>query len=252
MKKISRSTLLYKRVFPVFWFGFLAVRRDRFHARTNVWRAVDFWPVPCFMAVVGVVIMKKFVWDLMDEVQDGGDDLLVRRGGDEERIPLSNIMNVNITLHMNPQRINLRLVKPGRFGSEVSFSPVTRFGFNRFAKNAVAEDLIVRVLPGEDPARLTRLVTSSSPSSAASLAASRVGLARYGRARLGPAGPLAFAAIDVRNQRIFLARHSTATHAAGRCSAIADRPRPPALRRHARSHAAEPARSGIGSRPRRD
>ena len=45
---------------------------------------------------------------------------------------------------MNPQRITLRLVKPGRFGPEISFTPVTRFGFNRFAKNPVAEDLMVR------------------------------------------------------------------------------------------------------------
>ena len=45
---------------------------------------------------------------------------------------------------MNPPRITLRLVKSGRFGSEVSFLPVTGLRINRFAKNPIAEDLTVR------------------------------------------------------------------------------------------------------------
>jgi len=145
MEKISRSTLLYKRLFPVFWFGFLAfiVATGFTHGPMAAEQWI-FLLIPCFLAVVGVVIMRRFIWDLMDEVHDGGDYLLVRKGSEEERIALSNIMNVNVTLHMNPQRITLRLVKPGRFGPEISFTPVTRFGFNRFAKNPVAEDLMVR------------------------------------------------------------------------------------------------------------
>jgi len=145
MKKISRSTLLYKWLFPVLWFGFLAffiaTGLTRGRMESDQW---IFFLIPCVVGVVGFVIMRKFVWDLMDEVQDGGDYLLVRKGSEEQRIPLSNIMNVNITLHVNPQRITLRLVEPGRFGPEVSFTPLTRFGFFRLAKNPIAEDLIVR------------------------------------------------------------------------------------------------------------
>ena len=32
--------------------------------------------MPCFMAVVGFVLFKKLLWDLVDEVHDGGDYLL--------------------------------------------------------------------------------------------------------------------------------------------------------------------------------
>ena len=102
-------------------------------------------------AVIGFFLMKKLIWSLVDEVHDGGDYRLVRKGGDEERVPLSNIMNVNASTNMNPPRVTLRLVKPGRFGSEVSFVLPRRFSFNPFAKHPVVEDLIVRV----DKARRT-------------------------------------------------------------------------------------------------
>jgi len=77
---------------------------------------------------------------------------VVRNGSEEERIPLGNIMNVSASTNTNPPRITLRLVRPGRFGADVSFSPSSRISFNPFAKNPVAEDLIVRV----DKARLGR------------------------------------------------------------------------------------------------
>lgn len=156
MKKISSgSTVFYKKVFPLIWFGFLvffvvtAVAGGA--VRDGQW---VFLVVPCFMAVFGFFLMKKLVWDLADEVYDCGDYLLVRNGNEEERISLSNIMNVSASSNMNPPKITLRLVHPGRFGSGVSFSPPSRISFNLFAKNAVAEDLMVRV----DMARLRRAV----------------------------------------------------------------------------------------------
>lgn len=101
-----------------------------------------------FLSLMGLtvfLILRKFVWDLADEVYDCGDHLLVRRRGKEEIVTLSNVMNVNAVTYMNPPRITLRLVQPGKFGSEISFSPVGQAMLNPFAKNPVAEDLIVRV-----------------------------------------------------------------------------------------------------------
>jgi hypothetical protein len=147
MKKISSgSTAFYKKVFPLVWFGFLG-----FFVVTTVTRDTladgqwAFLIIPSLMAVFGFILMKKLVWDLVDEVHDGGDFLVVKNGDEEERIPLSNVMNVSASTNMNPPRITLRLVNPGKFGSEVSFSPASRISFNPFAKNPVAEDLIVRV-----------------------------------------------------------------------------------------------------------
>ena len=147
MKKISSgSTRFYKKVFPLAWYGFLAffvvTAVTGGAIRDGQWM---FLIMPCFMAVIGFLVMKKLVWDLMDEVHDCGDSLLVRNGSDEERIPLSNIMNVNVSTNTNPPRITLRLVRPGRFGTDVAFYPASKMSFNPFAKNPVAEDLIVRV-----------------------------------------------------------------------------------------------------------
>jgi hypothetical protein len=101
--------------------------------------------VPAVMAVFGYLLMKKLLWDLADEVLDGGDFLIVRTRNQEERVPLSNIMNVSTSILVNPPRVTLRLISPGKFGNEISFSPATPFSFNLFARNVVAEDLIIRV-----------------------------------------------------------------------------------------------------------
>jgi hypothetical protein len=146
MKISSGSTAFYKKVFPLLWFGFLVVFVAVGLGQGGV--RDQWWPMIALaicMAVFGFFLMKKLVWDLVDEVHDGGDFLVIRKGGEEERVPLSNIMNVSASTNMNPARITLRLVKPGRFGSEVSFALPARFSFNPFAKHPVVDDLIVRV-----------------------------------------------------------------------------------------------------------
>lgn len=154
MKKISsRTTTLHKRVFPLIWFGFLAVFVTTAIANGAILEGHwEFLAMPVVMAAFGFFLMKKLAWDLMDEVFDCGDALVVKKDGEEERIPLSNIMNVNASTHMNPPRVTLRLVNAGRFGSEVTFSPPAKFSFNPFAKNPLIDELIVRV----DRARLKR------------------------------------------------------------------------------------------------
>lgn len=148
----SKNLFLTKKLFPLVWFGFLAF----FLITTIAGRAYEESPIfliaPCVMAVFGYIIMKKLVWDLVDEVHDCGDSLLIKNRGAEERVPLTNIVNVSASTNMNPPRITLRLVHPGKFGHEISFSPAVPFSLNPFAKNPVAEDLIVRV----DKARSNR------------------------------------------------------------------------------------------------
>ena len=94
----SKMTFFYKRIFPVIWFGFLAVF---FLIALVQGLAADpisnlpFLIVPVVMAIVGYQIMKKMSFGLVDEVFDLGDALLVRNGGQEERIALADIKNVN-------------------------------------------------------------------------------------------------------------------------------------------------------------
>jgi hypothetical protein len=143
MKKISSgNTRFMKNIFPVLWFGILAlVIAGAIFGKAPL-------PVllgPLFMAALGFVLMKGMIWDLADEVYDCGDSLLVENGGQQDRVPLSNIMNVSATTLTNPPRITLRLIVPGAFGDEIVFSPVKRIRLNPFAKNEIAEDLILRV-----------------------------------------------------------------------------------------------------------
>lgn len=146
MTKISsKFTFFHKKLFPLIWFGFLAsfifgALKDRIYEKAPL--AII---VPCIMIVFGIFIMKKLVWNLADEVFDCGEFLLIRKSDREEKVSLSNIMNVSASTSMNPQRITLKLVQPGMLGAEISFSPVTPFIINPFAKNKLAEDLIVRV-----------------------------------------------------------------------------------------------------------
>ncbi|MGZ5036261.1 MAG: hypothetical protein ACXWG1_09475 [Usitatibacter sp.] len=148
----SKRTWFLKRVFPVLWFGVLAIVLAVGLVAGLPRTQMGFIAMPLLMMAVGAFVMKKFIFDLADEVFDCGDALLVRKAGKEERIALSNIINVGMSVATNPPRLTLRLDKPGRFGNEVVFSPETPMRLDPFAKNRIAEDLMVRV----DRARVDR------------------------------------------------------------------------------------------------
>jgi hypothetical protein len=137
-------TFVSKRVFPVVWFGFLAIfiasavaamRGQNFQAA--------FLLIPIAMALFGYFLMKKLVWDLVDEVWDDGAELVVKNKGQVERVPFGNIMNVSYTWMTNPARVTLRLRNPGVLGKEISFSPPARL--IPFSRSPIVDDLIVRV-----------------------------------------------------------------------------------------------------------
>jgi hypothetical protein len=97
--------------------------------------------------VVAAVCWWFFVADLADEVEDHGDSLLVRRGDVEEKVLLTNIMQVKDSGRGDSPRIVLRLIVPGKFGRQIAFMPKQEAGwsFNPFAKTEVGKDLIERV-----------------------------------------------------------------------------------------------------------
>jgi hypothetical protein len=98
--------------------------------------------VPVFMAAIGYLMMKHMIFNLADEVLDAGDALIVRFGSEQERIPLSEIINISYTYMQNPSRVTLTLRTPSRFGKEVSFMPPQRFF--PFAKSPIVAELIER------------------------------------------------------------------------------------------------------------
>ena len=142
----SRGIFIGKVIFPLFWFGFLGVFLVIVITQGAYHKSPVFLIQPLLMAGIGYVLMRKLIWNLADEVLDGGDFLLVRKGRITERVPLANIINVSASIMTNPPHITLRLAQPGSLGSEITFTPQSAFlRLNPFARNPIAEELIVRV-----------------------------------------------------------------------------------------------------------
>lgn len=145
MKKISSTTtFLNKRIFPIFWFGFLSL-----FFCVGVFIDGDdgpgimFFVMPIVMAVFGFFIMKIFIFDLIDEVYDQGDFLIFKNSNEEVRVYLRDIKNVNYQVMMNPARVTISVRHNTNFGSEISFSP--KISIIPFKKNKDIEDLIDRI-----------------------------------------------------------------------------------------------------------
>jgi hypothetical protein len=156
----SGKTWIHKKGFPIAWFGFLAVFVVIVTVSGAVAENLLFLVVPLAMAAFGFILFKTLVGDLVDEVLDDGDDLVVRNRGEEERIALADIMNVNASTFTNPPRVTLRLRYQSRFGDEITFTPEMPFTLNPFStKNPVAEELILRI----DRARSDRAGLRSAP-----------------------------------------------------------------------------------------
>lgn len=144
----SRNTFFQKRVLPPLLFGVLALGVVVPFVLTRASRNAPPWPVfvvPAAVMVIIYAVLKKLVFDLADEVVDEGDALRVRFGDEEERIPLSEIINLSYSGITNPPRITLTLRSAGRFGREVSFSPQQGFLSPLFRPNPLVSDLIERV-----------------------------------------------------------------------------------------------------------
>lgn len=145
MKKISASGMFVtKRLLPALWFGALALFMV-WAISQGVLETDPFFMVgPLLMVLVGYGYLKFRVRDLVDEVIDCGDSLLVRNGGDEVRVSLSDLMNVNFDTRGRMPRITLRVKHATRLGSEIAFTPKASFSLNPFYKNPIAENLIAR------------------------------------------------------------------------------------------------------------
>lgn len=146
MKKLtSKSTFFSKRIFPACWFGFLGlfVLIPLFGSRKENGPDVVFIIFPIITAAFGYFIMKKFVFDLADEVYDEGESLLIRNKGKEVRVNLKDIKNVSYAPMMNPPRVTLSIRYSTKLGDELSFAPPV--SWNPFRKNKDIAELIDRI-----------------------------------------------------------------------------------------------------------
>ena len=141
MRRISSDwTFFYKRVFPLLWFGFLVVFVGIGVVNGQGPLVVI---VPIAMIGFGYFIMQKLVFDLVDEVCDDGDALVVKNRGQEQRIALADIKNVNYSPFISPPRVTLSLRRPTVFGEQITFCAPVRLV--PFSQSPVIADLIERV-----------------------------------------------------------------------------------------------------------
>ncbi|MBN1364736.1 MAG: hypothetical protein JW976_08030 [Syntrophaceae bacterium] len=125
MKKLSsNSTFFYKKIFPAMWFGFIVffVWVGFFVDGKDKIPDIMIVLFPVIMALVGYLVMKNLIFDLMDEVYDEGSSLLFKNKGKSVRINLADIKNVSYTILINPPRVTLSLRCKTEFGDEITFS----------------------------------------------------------------------------------------------------------------------------------
>ena len=153
-----KTTFFYKRIFPVLFFGVVAML-----FLVGLFRVVDSDPilylpfviVPVLMGIFSYQYIKKFSYNLVDEVLDVGDALLVRSGGREERIALADITNVNYLPYGNPSQVSLSLRRPSVFGDTIVFCGPTRF--MPLSSDPIIEKLIHRIdAARQDAGRMER------------------------------------------------------------------------------------------------
>jgi hypothetical protein len=124
----SRSTFLFKRIFPILslaiplifcpYIGLIVASRP-----PNAFPIVSCLVLPLLLAAFGYWGMKKSVFNVADEVLDAGNALVVRRGGQEERIAFSDIKNVSYKPQTRswPANVTLSMERPTAFGDSISF-----------------------------------------------------------------------------------------------------------------------------------
>ena len=147
MRRISSQwTFFYKFIFPLIWFGLIIVFlivAVVVPTRSGQALPIPALIVPIIMGVIGYSLMKKMIFDLADEVWDDGKALVVKKSGQEERIALSDIKNVNYSTMTSPPRVVLSLRRPSVFGDQVAFCAPIRF--IPFATSPIIDDLIERI-----------------------------------------------------------------------------------------------------------
>jgi hypothetical protein len=154
MRRLSSSfTFFYKRIFPVFWLVFLLLFLaialwGTQHARAPI-ESRQLLPVflaPLFVGGMGYFIFRKLIQDLVDEVWLDGDWLVVKNRGEQRRVALTDVVNINATSMTNPRRVTVMLRTDSRFGRSFSFMPASPRGFmSMFKPDPIATELIQRV-----------------------------------------------------------------------------------------------------------
>jgi hypothetical protein len=144
MRRISsRLTWWSKKFFPAFWFGLIGVVGTMMAVKAADGRVPGkVLLILLALAVFGYVMLRWLVFPLMDEVWIDGDDLVVRNHGQDDRFPITNIIDVEGSYVMRPEHVGIILQSPSRFGKGIRFAAPYRVFM--FGTHPVAQELADR------------------------------------------------------------------------------------------------------------
>jgi hypothetical protein len=141
MKRISTPYMFSVKAMPFAFVGLMVFILALMLLNGAYEKSPALLLMPCGMAFIGYHFAKMNSQGLVDAVYDCGDCILVRKRGDEEKIPLANIINVNF--NAQPSRITLTLATPGKFGAQILFAPPPQVYVGPLPENGIAADLLV-------------------------------------------------------------------------------------------------------------
>ena len=145
MRLISaKDTWMHKKVFPATWFGFLGLMTLFSISRLYVepLGAIFSLLVSLSMIAFGYMLMQEFTFPLVDAVGIDGDDLVVRNRGEEDRFPISHVVDVDDHFLTRQEYIEFLVNPRTRFGLTIRFLPSVRWW--PFRRHPVAQELIDR------------------------------------------------------------------------------------------------------------
>ena len=147
LKRISTPYYASYKLLPIMGIGFLAVVFVMLLMSGALTQAPLFLAMPCVMAGIFYAFWKTHLSDLMDEVYDEGDFLLLKKNGEEDRVPIADIVSVDFSTNYDGSspRITLTVRQPGKFGQMIAFAPPPEIHFSQPSNNAVADNLAARV-----------------------------------------------------------------------------------------------------------
>ncbi|MGC6459404.1 MAG: hypothetical protein ACON4R_13670 [Akkermansiaceae bacterium] len=145
MQRLSSSlAIFYKRVFPSIMFAVIAIFFLVSLSQVNSNEiGVIILLFPLAMAAICYLVMKCFVWNLVDEVWDHDDFLIVKNKSKEVRIDLLDVEQIKHSNFVNPTTVSIILRKPREFGRIVKFTPP--FRLITLGRPPVATELIRRI-----------------------------------------------------------------------------------------------------------
>jgi len=142
MKRLStKGIYIYKRILPAFWFGLIIILTiSSLGVGRNSGVSLSLLIMPILMGVLGYLLMKHNIFNLIDEVYDEGGSILFRNGLKEVRIPLSEIKSISYVTWSNPPRVTTCVRHETQLGRELTFCPSAPFvpsGKNRDIQNLI-------------------------------------------------------------------------------------------------------------------